>query len=140
MRVDLFDFELPEERIALRPISPRDAARLLVVDARTNRFEDHSIRDLPALLDARDALVVNDTRVIPARLDGVRVRGDSVAQIEVTLHTRENDNTWRTFARPAKRLAIGGRVRLGEASESMACLRRPPHPTALAQDDGARAP
>src|SRR5438309_5817037 len=100
MRVDLFDFELPEERIALRPIVPRDAARLLVVDAKTSRFEDRAIRDLPELLQPRDALVVNETRVIPARLDGIRVRGDAVAQVEVNLHARENDNTWRAFARP----------------------------------------
>jgi S-adenosylmethionine:tRNA ribosyltransferase-isomerase len=136
MRVDLFDFELPEERIALRPIVPRDAARLLVVDAKTNRFEDRAIRDLPDLLRPQDGLVVNDTRVIPARLDGIRVRGDSVAQIEVTLHARENDNTWRAFARPAKRLALGERIRFGELSESMACLLAALDATVVAKDDG----
>jgi S-adenosylmethionine:tRNA ribosyltransferase-isomerase len=136
MRVDLFDFDLPEERIALRPIVPRDAARLLVVDAKANRFEDRAIRDLPELLQPRDALVVNDTRVIPARLEGIRVRGDSVAQIEVTLHARENDNTWRAFARPAKRLAIGERIRFGETSESMACLLASLDATVLAKDGG----
>ena len=78
MRVDLFDFELPEERIALRPIVPRDAARLLVIDAKANRFEDRTIRDLPDLLRPQDALVVNDTRVIPGRLEGIRVRGESI--------------------------------------------------------------
>src|SRR4051794_9313413 len=122
MRVDFFDFELPEERIALRPVVPRDAARLLVIDANANRFKDRSIRDLPDLLRPGDALVVNDTRVIPARLEGIRVRGDAVARIEVTLHTRDNDNTWRAFARPAKRLQAGERIRFGETSESMACL------------------
>ncbi|MEA2839765.1 MAG: S-adenosylmethionine:tRNA ribosyltransferase-isomerase [Methylobacteriaceae bacterium] len=136
MRVDLFDFDLPEERIALRPVVPRDAARLLVINAKTNSFEDRSIRDLPDLLRPQDALVVNDTRVIPARLDGIRVRGDSVAQIEVTLHARENDNTWRAFARPAKRLAIGERVRFGETSESMACLLAALDATVIAKDDG----
>jgi S-adenosylmethionine:tRNA ribosyltransferase-isomerase len=136
MRVDLFDFELPEERIALRPVAPRDAARLLLVDAKTNSFEDCSIRDLPDLLGRKDALVVNDTRVIPARLEGIRVRGESVAQIEVTLHARENDNTWRAFARPAKRLAIGERVRFGETSESMACLLAALDATVVAKDDG----
>ena len=133
MHVDLFDFELPEERIALRPVVPRDAARLLVIDAKTNRFEDRSIRDLPDLLRPGDALVVNDTRVIPARLEGIRVRGDAVAQIEVTLHTRENDNTWRAFARPAKRLQVGERIRFGETSESMACLLAALDATVLAQ-------
>jgi S-adenosylmethionine:tRNA ribosyltransferase-isomerase len=136
MRVDLFDFELPEERIALRPAVPRDAARLLLVDAKTNRFEDRSIRDLPDLLRPGDALVVNDTRVIPARLEGIRVRGDAVAQIEVTLHTRENENTWRAFARPAKRLQVGERIRFGETSESMACLLAALDATVLAKDDG----
>jgi S-adenosylmethionine:tRNA ribosyltransferase-isomerase len=136
MRVDLFDFKLPEERIALRPIVPRGAARLLVVDARTNSFEDRTIRELPDLLRPQDALVVNDTRVIPARLEGIRVRGESVAQIEVTLHARENDNTWRAFARPAKRLAVGERIRFGETSESMACLLASLDATVLANDEG----
>jgi S-adenosylmethionine:tRNA ribosyltransferase-isomerase len=136
MRVSLFDFELPEERIALRPIVPRDAARLLVVDASENSFEDRGIRDLPDLLRPQDALVVNNTRVIPARLQGIRVRGDAVARIEVTLHQRENDNTWRAFARPAKRLAIGERIRFGESSESMACLLAALDATVLAKDEG----
>ena len=136
MRVDLFDFELPEERIALRPIAPRDAARLLVVDAKTNRFEDRAIRDFPDLLQPHDALVVNDTRVIPARLEGIRVRGDSVAQIEVTLHARENGNTWRVFARPAKRLQVGERIRFGETSESMACLLAALDATVIAKEEG----
>jgi S-adenosylmethionine:tRNA ribosyltransferase-isomerase len=136
MRVDLFDFELPEERIALRPIVPRDASRLLVVDANANSFEDRAIRDMPGLLRPRDALVVNDTRVIPARLEGIRVRGDAVARIEITLHARENDNTWRAFARPAKRLAVGERIRFGETSESMACLLAALDATVIAKDEG----
>ena len=134
MRVDLFDFELPEERIALRPIAPRDAARLLVVDVKTSRFEDRAIRDFPDLLQPHDALVVNDTRVIPARLEGMR--GDSVAQIEVTLHARENGNTWRVLARPAKRLQVGERIRFGETSESMACLLAALDATVIAKEEG----
>ena len=105
MRVDLFDFELPEERIALRPVVPRDAARLLVIDAKTNRFEDRSIRDLPDLLRPGDALVVNDTRVIPARLEGIRVRGDAVAQIEVTLHTARERQHMARFRASGKTAA-----------------------------------
>jgi S-adenosylmethionine:tRNA ribosyltransferase-isomerase len=136
MRVDLFDFDLPEERIALRPIVPRDAARLLVVNARTGRFEDRLIRDVPELLRPQDALIVNETRVVPARLQGIRVRGDSVAQIEVTLHARENDNTWRAFARPAKRVQVGERIRFGETSESMACLLAALDATVIAKDGG----
>src|ERR1700744_1867929 len=136
MRVDLFDFELPEERIALRPIVPRDAARLLVVDASTNSFDDRGIRDVPDLLRPQDALIVNDTRVVPARLQGIRVRGDSVAQIEVTLHARASDNAWRAFARPAKRLQVGERIRFGETSESMACLLAALDATVTEKDEG----
>jgi S-adenosylmethionine:tRNA ribosyltransferase-isomerase len=121
MRVDTFDFHLPEDRIALRPARPRDSARMLVV-APDAPFVDACVRDFPTWLRPGDALVVNDTRVIPARLDGVRVRGEAVAHIEVTLHKREGDNRWRAFARPAKKLEVGERVRFGEASESAACL------------------
>ncbi len=123
MRVDLFDFELPEDRIALRPAEPRDSARLLVV--RPNGLparEDRRVSDLPGLLRPGDALVVNDTRVIPARLKGVRVRGESVARIEATLHKREGEDRWRAFVRPAKKLNVGERVRFGADAESAACL------------------
>ena len=123
MRVDLFDFELPEGRIALRPAEPRDSARLLAVPSGAAfAFEDRFVRDLPNLLRAGDALVVNDTRVIPARLSGVRVRGDAAARIEATLHKREAPDRWRAFVRPAKKLRVGERIRFGAASESMACL------------------
>jgi len=121
MRVDDFDFLLPEERIALRPASPRDSARMLVV-APDAPFVDACVRDLPTWLRPGDVLVVNDTRVIPARLAGVRVRGQAVARIEATLHKREGANRWRAFVRPAKKLNVGERIRFGEASESMACL------------------
>jgi S-adenosylmethionine:tRNA ribosyltransferase-isomerase len=123
MRVDLFDFDLPEERIALRPASPRDAARLLVVrPGGASPFEDRIVRDLPDLLRPGDALVLNDTKVIPARLMGLRARGEATARVEVMLHKREGAERWRAFARPAKRLAVGDRIRFGEDSESMACL------------------
>lgn len=121
MRVDLFDFHLPEDRIALRPAEPRERARLLVVP-REGAPRDAAIRDLPSLLRPGDALVVNDARVIPARLTGLRVRGEAAARIEVTLHKREGEDRWRAFARPAKKLNVGERIRFGEASESMACL------------------
>jgi S-adenosylmethionine:tRNA ribosyltransferase-isomerase len=120
MRVDLFDFDLPPDRIALRPAEPRDSARMLVV--RGPALEDRLIRDLPDFLRPGDALVVNDTRVIPARLNGIRVRGENVACIEATLVKREGSNLWRALAKPGKRLAPGDRIRFGEASESMACL------------------
>jgi S-adenosylmethionine:tRNA ribosyltransferase-isomerase len=116
MRTDLFDFELPPERIALRPIAPRDAARLLVVrPGQLPEFGDRGVRDLPDLLREGDALVVNDTRVIPARLHGRRIgRGAAEPAIEATLHRRIDGARWRAFAKPAKRLAPGDVVRFGE--------------------------
>src|SRR4051812_33163896 len=120
MRVDLFDFELREARIALRPAEPRDAARLLVVRP-GEPFEDRIVRDLPDLLRPGDVLVLNDTRVIPSRLYGVRVREDTAARVEIMLHKRESADTWRAFARPAKKLQVGDRIRFGEASESTVC-------------------
>ena len=111
MRVDLFDFELPETSIALRPIVPRDAARLLVVTPPA--FTDMGVRDLPGLLRAGDCLVFNDTRVIPAALDGVRVRGETTAKVAFNLIKRIDASTWRAFARPAKRLLVEDRVLFG---------------------------
>ena len=121
MRVDAFDFVLPPERIALSPANPRDSARMLVVRADGGLTDTH-VSDLPDFLSPGDALVINDTRVIAARLDGIRVRGEAVASIEATLIERVDDCRWRALVRPAKRLKIGERVRFGEASESMACL------------------
>jgi len=122
MRVDLFDFELPEERIALRPVVPRDAARMLVVrPGVTPPFEDRQVGDLVDLLRPGDLLVLNDTKVVPARLFGLRTRGEAGGRVEVLLHRREAGDRWRAFARPAKRLAVGDRIRFGEASEGGAC-------------------
>ncbi len=116
MRTDLFDFDLPPGRIALRPAAPRDAARLLVVRPGTiPELEDRHVRDLPDLLRPGDALVVNDTRVIPARLAGRRTgRGGAEPAIEATLHKRLDGARWRAFVKPAKRLAPGDVVRFGE--------------------------
>lgn len=112
MRVDLFDFELPPDRIALRPADPRDMARLLIVRPHgTPCFEDSAMLDLPEQLAPGDVLVVNDTRVIPARLDGYRVRGEASARIEATLHKREGAALWRAFVRPAKKLKRGEVIR-----------------------------
>lgn len=122
MRVDAFDFDLPEDRIALRPVEPRDAARLLVVrpDAES-ALSDCIVRELPDLLAPGDALVVNDTRVIPARLFGTRTRGDSHVRIEVLLHRRLDAERWVAFARPGKRLQTGDVIRFGDAGEAYAC-------------------
>jgi len=113
MRVSLFDFDLPAERIALRPASPRDAARMLVIPP-AGPFEDRGVRDLPRFLRAGDALVVNDTRVIRARLTGFRTRGEARAKIDATLIERLAPDQWRALVRPAKKLAVGERVCFGE--------------------------
>ncbi|WP_288486111.1 tRNA preQ1(34) S-adenosylmethionine ribosyltransferase-isomerase QueA [uncultured Novosphingobium sp.] len=102
MNVDLFDFELPNERIALRPVKPRDAARMLVADG-TAEIVDRHVRDLPQMLRAGDVLVFNDTRVIPAQLEGQR----GEARIGATLHKRIDLRRWQAFVRNAKRLRPG---------------------------------
>lgn len=116
MRTDLFDFDLPEDRIALYPADPRDSARLLVVDPQRSLLLDKGVLDLPDLLQPGDALVFNDTRVIPAALDGVRVRDGREARVAFNLIKRVDASRWRAFARPAKRLEPGDRVRFGHGS------------------------
>ena len=114
---------LPPERIALAPANPRATARECWSSARSGGARRiPACANLPDFLRPGDALVVNDTKVIPARLEGVRVRGDAVASIEATLIERVDDCRWRALARPAKKLKVGERIRFGEASESMACL------------------
>ena len=105
MRVDLFDFHLPPERIALRPARPRDAARMLVVEG-SGALRDQRVRDLPGMLRPGDVLVVNDTRVIPAQLEGRR----GEARIGVTLHKRIDLRRWQAFVRNARRLSEGDRI------------------------------
>jgi len=117
MRVTLFDFDLPPERIALRPAEPRDAARLLIVRPHGSpRFEDRAVLDLPDQLAPGDVLAVNDTRVIRAGLHGVRVRGKTSARIEATLIRREGEASWRVFVRPAKKLKQGEVIRFAAAN------------------------
>ncbi len=103
MRVDAFDFDLPARFIAQRPVSPRDAARLLVV---AEGWRDLAIGDLPGLMEAGDVMVFNDARVIPARLAGRR----GGARVEVTLHKRHDAGVWRAFAKPARKLKAGDRI------------------------------
>ncbi|HWA00884.1 MAG TPA: S-adenosylmethionine:tRNA ribosyltransferase-isomerase, partial [Caulobacterales bacterium] len=120
MRVDQFDFDLPEELIALRPARPRDSARLLHVRA-DGVFEDGIVRDAPSMFRAGDLLVFNDTRVIPARLKGVRTRDENVVAVEATLLRRLSPSRWTAFAKPGKRLKEGDRIRFGEMDDR-ACL------------------
>ncbi|HEY0033247.1 MAG TPA: tRNA preQ1(34) S-adenosylmethionine ribosyltransferase-isomerase QueA [Devosia sp.] len=112
MRVSDFDFELPEDLIALHPAEPRDSARLLLVDPEKGLSDLH-IPDLLSLLRAGDVLVVNDTRVLPAELRGTRIRGENRACVSFTLHKRVDAHTWRAFARPAKKLALLDELELG---------------------------
>ena len=120
MRISDFDFELPEDRIALRPASPRDVARMLEV-GEDGSMADRVVADLPSRLKAGDAVVFNDTKVIPARLAGVRSRGGLTARIEATLLKRLTPSRWTALVRPAKRLKASDRITFGER-EDRACL------------------
>jgi S-adenosylmethionine:tRNA ribosyltransferase-isomerase len=113
MKVDLFDFSLPEENIALRPARPRDSARMLLVDG--ERLEDKGVRDLPSLLSANDVLVFNDTKVIPAQLSG-RIRE---AKLGATLHKRHDLRAWWAFVRNARRVKVGDTITFGGGVEAV---------------------
>ena len=110
MKVDAFDFELPESAIALRPAVPRDSAKLLQVSP-VGEFTDNIVLDLPLLLRAGDVLVLNDTRVLRAALSGIRPArahgGGGDVSVTINLHKQVSDDSWRTFVRPAKRLRDG---------------------------------
>ncbi|MGD0026802.1 MAG: S-adenosylmethionine:tRNA ribosyltransferase-isomerase, partial [Xanthobacteraceae bacterium] len=157
MRTNLFDFALPEDRIALRPASPRDSARLLVVRpgepgaagaagaaVAAVALEDRTVRDLPALLRGGDALVVNDTKVFPARLHGRRIGrrlgriagGDREPAIAATLTKRLDGSRWRALVRPAKRLAVGDIVRFG--GEGRVCFLEQLDATVEAKGQGGQ--
>lgn len=115
MRVDQFDFELPPERIALRPARPRDSARMLVAKG-DKAFADCTVHDLPGLLRAGDVLVFNDTRVIPAQLEGMRGQ----ARIGATLHKRIDLRRWQAFIRNSRRLREGDRIAFAAGVEALA--------------------
>ena len=120
MKVDLFDFALPQERIALRPVRPRDAAKMLLVPS-AGPFEDRGVRDLPNLLQPGDVLVFNDTRVIPAQLEGRRAGGE--AKIGATLHKRIDLRRWQAFVRNAKRVKDGDTLVFGGGVTALAEAR-----------------
>jgi S-adenosylmethionine:tRNA ribosyltransferase-isomerase len=119
MRVDLFDFDLPPERIALRPARPRDSARLLLV--RGSEIADRQVLDLPQFLEPGDVLVFNDTKVIPAQLEGRR--GD--ASIGATLHKREGPREWQAFLRNAKRARVGDTIEFGSGVSATVVEKSP---------------
>ncbi len=135
MRVDQFDFELPEERIALRPAEPRESAKLLVISGQD--ISDATVADLPSLLRAGDVLVFNDTKVIPAQLFGLRERDGNFARVDATLHMRESANEWRAFMRPAKRVKAGDRVRFGH--DESACMSGQLDATVVEKTEGGEA-
>jgi S-adenosylmethionine:tRNA ribosyltransferase-isomerase len=122
MDVSQFDFDLPEECIALRPASPRDSARLMVIHG-DGHIEHRQIRDLPDYLNKGDALVVNDTRVIPARLRGLRMRDTGPAKIEILLHRRLTPNRFAVLARPARKLMPGDALAFGDLTANVADRR-----------------
>jgi S-adenosylmethionine:tRNA ribosyltransferase-isomerase len=119
MRTDLFDFELPASNIALRPASPRDSARLLIVQS-DGGLHDRTVADLPLLLAPGDQLVVNDTKVISAQLTGRRIGRDTEPKIEATLIKRLDGSRWQALVKPAKKLSPGDVVRFG--NEGKVCL------------------
>jgi S-adenosylmethionine:tRNA ribosyltransferase-isomerase len=119
MRTDLFDFELPHERIALRPASPRDSARLLVVEP-GGSLQDRVVSDLPQWLRPGDQIVVNDTKVISAQLRGRRIGRETEPKIEATLIKRLDGSRWQALVKPARKLARGDVVRFG--NEGKVCL------------------
>lgn len=119
MRVEEFDFDLPSDRIALRPHQPRDEARLLeVVPGGAPSLIDRTVLELADLLRPEDVLVLNDTKVIPAALTGTRTRNSNVAVISVNLHKQLSRATWKAFARPAKRLRIGDEIVFGKGKNA----------------------
>src|SRR6202790_1201084 len=119
MRTDLFDFELPADRIALRPASPRDSARMLIVQP-GSALDDRVVADLPLLLQPGDQLVVNDTKVIAAQLKGRRIGRETEPKIEATLIKRLDGSRWQALVKPAKKLVAGDLVRFG--NEGKVCL------------------
>ena len=130
MRVDLFDFELPQDRIALRPARPRDSARLLLVDG--DDISDHEVLELPNRLRPGDVLVFNNTKVIPAQLEGKR----GEASIGATLHKREGPREWQAFLRNAKRVRVGDTIDF-EAGVAASVVEKAPDGSALLHFHGA---
>src|SRR5438552_4930340 len=135
MRTELFDFDLPRDRIALRPSVPRDAARLMVIRP-GQPFEDRLVRELPNLLRPGDRLVLNDTKVIPARLRGRLLKG-AEPKITATLNRRLDGSRWRAFLKPAKKAAPGDVIRFGD--EGKVCFLGQLDATVMEKAEGGEA-
>jgi S-adenosylmethionine:tRNA ribosyltransferase-isomerase len=134
MRTELFEFDLPKELIALRPAVPRDSARLLVVHP-ANGFTDSRLIDLPDVLHRSDQLVVNDTKVVPASLQGRRLgRDNAEPRIEALLHRRIDGARWSAFVKPARKLKVGDVVRFGD--EGKVCFLNQLDATVEAKGEG----
>jgi S-adenosylmethionine:tRNA ribosyltransferase-isomerase len=136
MRVSEFDFDLPPDLIALHPVEPRDAARMLVVQPGQPPADRH-VTDLLEILRPGDVLVVNDTMVLPAELAGTRIRGEHRTSVSFNLHKRVDASTWLAFARPAKRLKPGDRLVFGQETDN-ACLLATLDATVKAVEEGGQ--
>jgi len=136
MLVDEFDFDLPEKLIALHPVSPRDSARMLLV-GQGGELGDNIVTDLTRILRSGDILVVNDTKVIPAELNGIRVRGEFTSKVSFNLHKKISPSSWMAFARPAKRLKTGDRLVFGQINDQ-ACAASSLEATVSKTEDGGQ--
>lgn len=125
MKVDLFDFNLPEELIAQTPLAERTASRLMVLDKETGDFKHEQFRNIIDYLQAGDCLILNDTRVLPARLFGVKE--DTGAQIEVLLLKQVENDVWETLAKPAKRVKVGTTITFGDGRLKAKCISEGDH-------------
>ncbi len=125
MRVEDFDFDLPEELIAQTPLLDRTASRLMLVDKQTGELKDDTFKSIVSELHAGDALVLNDTRVLPARLHGIKE--ETGAHIEVLLLKQQEGNTWETLVKPAKRIRKGAKIKFGDGELEAVCLEELEH-------------
>ena len=121
MNVNEFDYNLPEELIAQTPLKDRSSSKLLVLNKNTGEIEHHHFKDIINYLDKGDTLVLNDTKVIPARLIGTKEETNAV--IEILLLKDLNNNTWECLTRPAKRVKVGTVVSFGDGSLKAKCIK-----------------
>ena len=123
MHINNFDFNLPAELIATRPVHPRDSAKLLVVNPDHQvKFLDSQVSMLPSFLRSGDTLILNNTKVIPAVLNGFRTRNEKTVEVSFTLHKRINPSTWITLAKPAKRLKINDSIEFKDSSNQLSAI------------------